>query len=93
MLFQQLCGVKCCYILYKTAFFQKAGSDLDPHYSTIIIGAIQVLAVFVSTLIVDRIGRKILLLVSIIFLALTTCALGVFSTFKKTRDLQLHGYL
>lgn len=77
MFFQQLCGVNVV-IFYTNSIFEKAGSDLDPHYSTIVIGAIQVLAVFVSTLIVDRIGRKILLLASIIFLALTTCALGVF---------------
>ncbi|KAF3430076.1 hypothetical protein E2986_02846 [Frieseomelitta varia] len=54
MFFQQLCGVNV------------AGSTLDSHYLTIIIGAMQILAVFVSTLTVDRVGRRILLLASII---------------------------
>ncbi|XP_006620162.1 facilitated trehalose transporter Tret1-like [Apis dorsata] len=77
MFFQQLSGINVV-IFYTNSIFKKANTDLNPGYSTIIVGVIQVLAVFVSTLIVDHIGRRILLFISIIFLCLTSCILGVY---------------
>lgn len=77
MFFQQLSGVNVV-IFYTNSIFEKANTGLNPSYSTIIVGVMQVLAVFVSTLIVDRAGRRILLLISIIFLCLTSCTLGVY---------------
>ncbi|XP_043511969.1 facilitated trehalose transporter Tret1-2 homolog [Frieseomelitta varia] len=77
MFFQQLCGVNVV-IFYTNYIFIKAGSTLDSHYLTIIIGAMQILAVFVSTLTVDRVGRRILLLASIICSGLATFVLGIY---------------
>lgn len=77
MFFQQLSGVNVV-IFYTNSIFEKANTGLNPSYSTIIVGVMQVLAVFVSTLIVDRAGRRILLLISIIFLCLTSCTLGIY---------------
>lgn len=77
MFFQQLSGVNVV-IFYTNNIFEKANTGLNSGYSTIIVGVMQVLAVFVSTLIVDRAGRRILLLISIIFLCLTSCTLGVY---------------
>lgn len=77
MFFQQLSGVNVV-IFYTNSIFEKANTGLNPSYSTIIVGVMQILAVFVSTLIVDRAGRRILLLISIIFLCLTSCTLGVY---------------
>nr|XP_003704535.1 PREDICTED: facilitated trehalose transporter Tret1-like [Megachile rotundata]XP_012143272.1 PREDICTED: facilitated trehalose transporter Tret1-like [Megachile rotundata]XP_012143273.1 PREDICTED: facilitated trehalose transporter Tret1-like [Megachile rotundata]XP_012143274.1 PREDICTED: facilitated trehalose transporter Tret1-like [Megachile rotundata]XP_012143275.1 PREDICTED: facilitated trehalose transporter Tret1-like [Megachile rotundata] len=77
MFFQQLSGVNVV-IFYVSTIFAKSGSDLSPSESSIIVGAIQVIAVFLSTLVVDRLGRKILLLLSAIFMCLTTCALGIY---------------
>lgn len=77
MFFQQLSGVNVV-IFYTNSIFEKANTGLNPSYSTIIVGVMQILAVFVSTLIVDRAGRRILLLISIIFLCLTSCTLGIY---------------
>ncbi|XP_016773033.1 facilitated trehalose transporter Tret1 [Apis mellifera] len=77
MFFQQLSGVNVV-IFYTNSIFEKANTGLNPSYSTIIVGVMQVLAVFVSTLIVDHAGRRILLLISIIFLCLTSCTLGIY---------------
>ncbi|KAK9304283.1 hypothetical protein QLX08_004279 [Tetragonisca angustula] len=74
MFFQQLCGVSVI-IFYTNYIFIKAGSTLDSHYLTIIIGAMQILAVFVSTL---TVGRRILLLASTICSAVTTCIPGIY---------------
>ena len=36
--------------------FQAAGSDLDPSTATVIVGAMQVVFTFISTLVVDCLG-------------------------------------
>lgn len=77
MIFQQLCGVNAV-IFYSSTIFEKAGSDLDSGMSTIIVGVMQVVAVFASTLIVDRAGRRVLLLASIILMCITSCTLGIY---------------
>jgi len=58
--------------------FQAAGSDLDPSIATIIVGVIQVVVTFISTLVVDRLGRRILLMISDSVMAICTLLLGVF---------------
>ncbi|CAK9814494.1 Facilitated trehalose transporter Tret1 [Anthophora quadrimaculata] len=77
MFFQQTCGINVV-IFYTTSIFEKAGSSLNADESTMIVGLLQVIAVFVSSLIVDRAGRKVLLLTSILSLCLTSCTLGLY---------------
>ncbi|XP_012271535.1 facilitated trehalose transporter Tret1 [Orussus abietinus] len=80
MLFQQLSGVNAI-IFYAGDIFQKAEGTDDPEVadrSAIIVGVMQVVAVFVSTLIVDRLGRRLLLLVSSVAMCLATLVLGVY---------------
>lgn len=77
MLFQQMSGVNSI-IFYAGDIFTKAGSTIPANKASIIIGAVQVMAVFVSTLVVDRLGRRKLLLSSIVALLLSTLVLGVY---------------
>ncbi|XP_076665642.1 facilitated trehalose transporter Tret1-2 homolog [Andrena cerasifolii] len=77
MIFQQLSGVNTV-IFYSSDIFTKAGKSLNPKYASIIVGVMQIVGVFLSTLIVDRLGRRILLLASIILLFLTSFILGVY---------------
>lgn len=81
MLFQQLSGVNAV-IFYTGDIFEAAGSTLDSKDATVIVGAIQVVATFVSSLVVDKFGRKILLLGSDFFMAISGILLGVFFTIK-----------
>lgn len=53
--------------------------------STILIGVMQVVATFVSTMVVDKLGRRILLLASGAVMALSTTAIGVYF-FMKDRN-------
>jgi SP family facilitated glucose transporter-like MFS transporter 8 len=62
--------------------FQDAGSDLEPSTATIIVGVIQVVATFISTLVVDRLGRRLLLLISDFVMAVCALLLGVFFYLK-----------
>ncbi|KAK2587976.1 hypothetical protein KPH14_004056 [Odynerus spinipes] len=54
---QQLSGVNAV-IFYAGAIFEKAGGSLNSDDASIVIGVMQVAAVFVSTMIVDRLDTK-----------------------------------
>lgn len=54
--------------------FDEAGSSMSPNISSIVVGAIQVVGVYCSTLLVDRAGRKFLMVSSAF-----GCALGLFA--------------
>ena len=77
MFFQQLSGVNAI-IFYASTIFESASKSIPSDISTIIVGVIQVVAVFLSTLIVDRLGRRILLLVSCLSMFITTFVLGIY---------------
>lgn len=77
MFFQQLSGINA--VLFNTsAIFASAGSTMSPAISTIVIGVIQVVATFISGLVVDKLGRRILLLFSALVMCICTVILGVF---------------
>lgn len=84
MFFQQMSGVNVV-IFYTNDIFKASGSGLDPEIATIIVGVMQVVATFISSLVVDRLGRRILLLVSDSVMALCNLLLGVFF-FMQQRD-------
>ncbi|KAJ9599662.1 hypothetical protein L9F63_026487, partial [Diploptera punctata] len=59
---------------YTVSTFQAAGSDMSPNLSSIIVSLLQILGTSVSTLLLDRAGRKVLLGISnfCLILCLTT---------------------
>ncbi|XP_053683806.1 facilitated trehalose transporter Tret1 [Sabethes cyaneus] len=61
--FQQLSGINVI-LFYSQMIFAKTGSSLEPAVSTILVGVVQVLASGATPLIVDRLGRKPILLAS-----------------------------
>lgn len=76
------------FINYTANIFQAAGFDkpneykdtlLDPNNSSIIVAVIQILGVYGSTLLVDRIGRKTLLIFSTSGAFVGLLALGIYS--------------
>lgn len=83
MVFQQLSGINA--VIFNTAsIFSSAGASIAPTIASIIIGVIQVAATFVSSLIVDKLGRRILLLFSALVMCLCSTALGVFFFLSET---------
>lgn len=64
---------------YTASIFQESGSDLDPHISAIVIAAIQILGVYCSTNLVDRVGRKTLLTFSTCGAFVGLASLGTYS--------------
>ncbi|TDG49640.1 hypothetical protein AWZ03_003878 [Drosophila navojoa] len=81
MFFQQLSGINAV-IFYSEAIFEDANTGISSSMSTILIGVMQVVATFVSTMVVDKLGRRILLLASGAVMALSTTAIGVYFYMK-----------
>jgi len=73
MLLQQFSGIKS--IIYFILFiFQASGSTMDTNLSTVIVGIVQLLATIGSMFLVDRAGRRLLLLFSGFFMSIALAA-------------------
>ncbi|XP_077292370.1 facilitated trehalose transporter Tret1-like [Arctopsyche grandis] len=75
--FDQLSGIDFV-LFYLEPIFGVTDSGLSPEISTIIIGVVQVIASCITPLVVDRLGRRIMLMVTAIILTLSQVALGIF---------------
>lgn len=59
MLAHEFCGIfTMCN--YAGMIFAKSGSSMSPTVSAMIVGAIQFVGCYVSTMLVDRLGRKVI---------------------------------
>ncbi|VVC91037.1 facilitated trehalose transporter Tret1-2 homolog isoform X3 [Leptidea sinapis] len=87
MVFQQLSGINAV-IFNTSAIFTSAGATIPAAISSIIIGVIQVAATFVSSLVVDKLGRRILLLFSALVMCLCSTALGVYFFLKDAHGAE-----
>lgn len=74
---QQLCGSQAV-IAYSQSFFEEVGSDLQPHESSIILAVVQLITAAFSSSIVDRSGRRPLLLISTAGAAICTTIIGTY---------------
>lgn len=85
MFFQQMSGINAV-IFYTGFIFKAANTGIEGSVATIIVGVMQVIAVFVSSIVVDKLGRRILLLVSVSVMALCTIVLGVYFFLSEKED-------
>lgn len=46
-------------INYTGRIFAQSGSDIPPNQAAIIVGTIQLIGTYISTILVDRAGRKV----------------------------------
>lgn len=81
MLFQQFSGINAV-IFYTNSIFESAGSTLDPAICSIIVGVVQVLMTFASAVLIEKAGRKILLLQSSIVMGACLITLGIYFHLK-----------
>ena len=82
MLFQQLSGINAV-IFYTVSIFEHAGSSMNSNLSTVIIGVVNILSTFVANILIDRLGRKVLLLISTVFMFLSLISLGTYFYLKE----------
>ncbi|KAK3932065.1 Facilitated trehalose transporter Tret1 [Frankliniella fusca] len=77
MLFQQFSGINAV-IFYASQIFADAKVPLEESQCTVIVGVCQIIATYVSTLIIDRAGRKPLLISSGAIMAISGALLGLY---------------
>lgn len=83
--FQQLGGI-CVVLFYTETIFQAAGSSMSASLSAVIVGTVMLIMSFCIMPIMDRAGRRVLLLVSTCVDALSILVLGLYFLLKE----QLH---
>ncbi|KFB38860.1 AGAP001027-PA-like protein [Anopheles sinensis] len=82
MFFQQLSGINAV-IFYNSDIFASANGGEEMSSASIIVGGIQVAATLVASVVVDKVGRRILLLVSDFMMAVSTILLAVYFQLKQ----------
>lgn len=86
----QGCG---CFALlnYTAMIFESAGCSLPATIAAIIVGLIQLLGTYVSTVMVERAGRKLLLLISGVGVCVSQLAMGA-HTYLKSNGYDTSGF-
>merc|ERR1719270_1729612 len=84
MLAQQLSGINCA-IFYSTSIFKEAGLDAQASQSaTLGMGTMNVLMTFVSLVLIEKAGRKTLMVIGLVFMfAMTTLLFSALLTFES----------
>ncbi|XP_053681314.1 facilitated trehalose transporter Tret1 [Anopheles nili] len=88
IIFQQLSGINVI-LFYTQNIFASTGSSLAPAVSTILVGAVQVLASGATPLIVDRLGRKPILLTSAGGMCISHITMGLYFYLKYSNSPSL----
>ncbi|XP_023935465.1 facilitated trehalose transporter Tret1 [Bicyclus anynana] len=83
MFFQQFSGINAV-IFYTVNIFKSAGSNIDPSIATIIVGVVQTLATYASSLLIEKAGRRILLLQSCIIMGICLIILGTYFKLQES---------
>lgn len=87
MFFQQFSGVNAV-LFYTGIIFTSANVPIDVVLATIIVAIVQVLATLLGSVLMDRAGRKPLLLTSAICMALSLIVFGIYDLVKsKNADI------
>ncbi|TDG53575.1 hypothetical protein AWZ03_000390 [Drosophila navojoa] len=82
-----------CFASYMSDVFTLSHTTLDIGICTIIIGVVQIVGTYTTTLLCDRFGRKILLLISCLGCGICLAAFGSFTYFAERYDLSSVGWM
>ncbi len=85
---QQACGINVI-TFYNTEIFQEAKTTLSPSLQSIILGIMQLIMSFVATLIIEKLGRKVLCVGSALTMCLCLMALGFYFFVKQQLDVDV----
>lgn len=92
MLFQQLSGIDA--IIFNTvSIFDEAGSSVEDHLAAILVGVVQLVANIGALFVVDRAGRRPLLLISGALMTISMAALGAYFHLKTYYQVDTLGAL
>ncbi|EDX07527.1 facilitated trehalose transporter Tret1 [Drosophila simulans] len=89
--FQQWTGINAI-LFYSTSIFEDTGSGVSGSDATLIIGVTQVTSTLVAVAIIDKAGRRILLLISGILMAVSTALMGVYFQLKENDSASMDNF-
>lgn len=93
MVFQQFSGINAV-IFFTESIFNSAGSTLNAALCSIIVGVVQVIMTLCSSLLIERAGRKMLLLFSSTVMSICLAILGAYYNMKDNhKDVSSIGWL
>ncbi|XP_054258378.1 facilitated trehalose transporter Tret1-2 homolog isoform X2 [Macrosteles quadrilineatus] len=90
MTFQRLSGVSAV-VYYTVDIFRGAGTSIAPTTATIIVGVVSVVASVTSACLVDRLGRRFLLILSDAVMAVSLAVMAVYFAYKESGPTLLPG--
>lgn len=82
MALNQFAGV-FAMLNFTASIFEESGSSLKPNVASILVGGIQIIGSMFPTLLVDRLGRKAMMVISAVGSSLGLSSLGVFALLKS----------
>jgi SP family facilitated glucose transporter-like MFS transporter 8 len=90
MIFQQFCGINSV-LFFASVIFKSAHSShsLEPYEPTL-IGVVQVIATVIAGFLMDRLGRRVLLIISGSLLTISSIGLGVFFKINNLDNNNIH---
>ncbi|XP_023296253.2 facilitated trehalose transporter Tret1-like [Lucilia cuprina] len=91
MILNIFCG-SFALINYMSSIFTATKTEMHPDINTIIIGCVQVFGTYTATILVDRFGRKILMIVSTSGMGMGMAAFGMYAFFAEETDVDLTPY-
>ncbi|XP_061401456.1 facilitated trehalose transporter Tret1-like [Musca vetustissima] len=91
MLLNMFCG-SFALVNYMSSIFAAIKSELHPDINTIIVGVVQVIGTYTATILVDRYGRKVLMIVSTSGMGIGLAAFGIYAFFAEETDVDLSVY-
>ncbi|KAI8036383.1 hypothetical protein M5D96_010976 [Drosophila gunungcola] len=74
---KQFTGINAI-VFYTTFIFMSAGSSLEPRFSTIVVGIVMAVSTVISIFLIERLGRKILLLISALMMGISTLIMSLY---------------
>ncbi|XP_018320194.1 facilitated trehalose transporter Tret1-like [Agrilus planipennis] len=90
---QQLSGIQTV-LTYVTNIFNASGSSMDSDISSLIVGIVQFATGFTTPVFVDRLGRKMLFLISAVGMVISEVPLGVYFYLEENdHDVSNIGWL
>lgn len=82
MFLEQFSGV-FALLFFVSTIFEHSGSSLSPNESSIIVGVIQLLGAYGSTMLVDKAGRRLLISTSAFGISVGMLMFATYSYFKS----------
>jgi len=85
MFFQVVSGIDAV-VFFSYTIFKDSGTDISPNLCSIAVGSVEVMSIILCSFVIDRFGRRPLLLFSEITIVISHAAMGLFFYLLKSED-------